>query len=670
MVPRTIRAAYAVAPLVACVIAFLGLFQADQSGVLGSSTSITAVGGAGSDNNARLASSLEHTARASGGTLVREVADRASPSTKRTLLVTGAPGSAGAEWLERGYPDFTRSMRTSVRPMSDLDRYDASAVYRVFGGQGPTRAFEDALREARFSVTATAEPSVLRLAISSGFGDLTGLVVIVSLGCAVLCLVSTAGAPRRFAVRHVAGHSRLVAAFLDLTAMRWSVVAAAALVLPVAGLLALYNGFARPTGFAGVGAVAWGVLVAPIVLTHLLGATIACRVPPATALRGLRPARSAVVLAVLARVPATVLVVATCFDLVGSAAVVRAGDAERELRAAGHSVQLWVTAEPRAERNTQAYWDRLGAFAGSGLTDGDAFLAAVGELRAPEGESVPALYVDAGYLRRHTLTALDGTRVEAEDRPVVWVPSTRSHERDRIVEELRGWSLDRVADEVASGVLAGGTDAYTYPDDGDVAPWLRDPVVIVVPDPRATFPDDQLGSWLSTGDVVFASEGRARTALRSAGLTSEISAVVGVGQEAAERARVARVAERIDVGVLVATLLTACSLAVLAAVVHRRRHGQAVFVRFASGWSWWRANRELLVGELAFLVTAVVVAVRELSQRGVGRGGIDPASDPAAMSSPSAVPVAIAAALVVTVVSTWALSWTSRRAVRTHGRET
>ncbi|ROS74050.1 hypothetical protein EDF24_3058 [Curtobacterium sp. PhB130] len=670
MVPRTIRAAYAVAPLVACVIAFLGLFQADQTGVLGASTSITAVGGAGSDNNARLAASLEETAGASIGTLVREVADRSSPSTERTLLVTGAPGSVGAEWLERGYPDFTRSMTTSVRPMSDLDRYDASAEYQVFGGQRSTSAFEHTLRDARFSVTTVAIPSVFERAMGSGFGDLVGLVVIVSLGCAVLCLVSTAGAPRRFAVRRVAGRGRIAAVFLDLTAARWSVVAAGVLVVPVGASLAVYNGFARPVEFALTGVVAWGILVAPILLGHLVGAGIASRVPPSIAIRGLRPARSAVVLTVLARVPATVLVVTTCFDLVGSAAVVRAGGAERELRAAGDSVQLWVTAEPRSERNTQAYWDRLGAFAGAGLTDGDAFLAAVGELAAPGSEPVPALYVDAGYLRRHALTALDGTRIQAGEDPVVWVPSVRSRAQEQIVDEVRGWSLDRVADDVGSGVLAGGADVFTYPDDGNVAAWLRDPVVVVVPDPEAAFSEDQLGSWLSTGDVVFVSEGRARAALRAAGLSSEISAVVGVGQEAAERARAARVLERIDAGVLVTTLLTAMVLAVLAAVVHRRREGQTVFVRFGSGWSWWRANRALLVGEVAFLVTAVVVAGRELEERGIGRGGLNAATDPAAMSAPSAVPLAVAAAFMVALVSTWALSSTSRRTVRTHGRAT
>lgn len=670
MVPRAIRAAYAVAPLVACVIAFLGLFQADQGGVLGASTSITAVGRAGSDNNARLASSLEDAADETGGTIVREVADPSSPSTKRTLLVTGASGSLGAHWLERGYPDFTRSMSTLVRPMSDLDQYDASAEYQVFGRQNVATSFGTTLREAGFEVTSAAMPSTLERTIGDGTSDLAGLVVIVSLGCAVLCLVSTAGAPRRFAVRRVAGRGHLAALSLDLNAAGWSVGTAGALVMPIGSLLAVYNGLARSADFALVSAVAWGMLLMPILFAHVVGGAIACRVPAAIAIRGRRPARSAFVLTVLARVPATVLVVTTCFDLVGSAAVVRAGDAERELRAAGDSVQLWVTGESRPERNTQAYWDRLGAFSGAGLTDGDALLAAVGELTASDGEPIPALYVDAGYLRRHVVTAIDGTRVDAGDHPVVWVPSTRSPDRERIVDEVRRWSLDRVSDDVESGILASGVDVYTYPDDGSIAAWLRDPVVVVVPDPRAAFSEDQLGSWLSTGDVVFASEGRARTALRSAGLAAEISAVVGVGQEAAERARAARVAERIDAGVSATTLLTAAVLAALAAVVHRRRRGQAVFVRFASGWSWWRANRALLVGELAFLVTAVVVTARELWDRGIGRSGLDPTTDPAAMSAPSAVPVAITAALVIALVSTWALSWTARRAVRTHGSET
>lgn len=667
--PRTVRAAYTVAPVLACLIAFLGLFVADQDGSVGQSFSITAVGGAGSANNARVADALESSALRSRATLVRIVTDRSEPSRRRTLLVTTAPGSMGAEWLAHGYPDFTRSMTTRVRPMSDLDRYDATADYQVIGNQRSAAGFAETMRRAVFEVKTTAVPTTVHQVLGTGLTDLIALVLVSSLGCASLCVVSTAGAPRRFALRRMAGHRRHIAAALDLVAVRASVVAAVVVAGPIGAALSWYNGLARVGELAACAGAASVVLLAPVVVAHGIGAGIAARVPIAVAVRGRRPAGSTVVLIVLARIPAMLLLVVSCFDLVSSSAVVESGGAARDVRAAGSAAQLWITAEPHPEIATQQYWNRFGRFAGAQLAHGGAFLSAVGELGGP-GEPVPVLFVDSGYLRHHPLTASDGTSIERAETPVVWLSSERRARRGAIVDEVRAWSLGGRAHEVGSATLADHTRVYTYPGDDTVTSWLDDPVVVVVPDPAAVFTEDQLGSWLSSGDIVFEDAARAQEALGRADLAAEVSAVVGVGQEAAERARAAAVDQRVDAGVFLAAATIAALVAVLAAVVQRRRFGQGVFARFAAGWSPWRADRSMLLGEVAFLLLACCAAGKEAWDRGVGHVGLNAATDPRSVSTMCAPAFAVSAALVVCCISVIAIRVTAQRTVRAHGRET
>lgn len=669
MVPRTIRAAYCIVAVVALLISLLGMRTADQGSAAGASNVLTAVGGPGALNNARLAASLADVAARSGATVARTVTDPSSPSTRRTVLVTTAPGSVGARWSAAGYPDFTRSMTTRVRPMSDLDRYDASASYEVVGTRDSARAFATALREASFEVTLTVLQPTVQQVVVAGFQDTQGLVLVLLLGCGSLCLVSSAGSPRRFALRRMAGRSRTTAVVSDLVATGTGLVTMAAAVLLCTLVLAWYNGLARWPDLLVSMLVVWVLLTLSVVIVHVGGAVMAARSSLAAVVRGRRPTRSLPVLTSLARVPVTVLVVAACFDVAGSLAVVRDGGAERDRAAAGDAVQLWVTAEPRPDVATQTYWDRFGGFARDQLASRDAFLSAVGDIGTAVSP-VPVLFVDEGYLRHHPLIAADGVPVRVESTPVMWSPAGAPIDRGAVRQELRQWSFHGSDTAVHAGTLAAHTRVYTYPGDSDVVSWLDDPVVVVVPDAGAVFTDDQLGSWLSTGDVVFEREALAREAIRQAGLTSEVSAVVAVGQEAAERAHSAALDALVDETSLVAATAIAVALAALAAVVHRRRSGQLVFARFASGWSVWRADRVLILGEVAVVLVATVAAFREASERGVGRSGQHSATDPAVLSAAGAIPVAIAVAAGVGLLGMVALARTRRTAVRGHGKET
>jgi hypothetical protein len=669
---RSVRMAYVVPPVLAVVLAFLGCVQLSQTGVVGVSTVVTAAVGSGSTSNEMIAGSLERVAREHDATIVRTVADRSAPTSRRTALVTGAPGTRGAEWLQGGYDEFDPSITTTVRPMSALDRYDPSGAYEVVGDEQAGPATADALVAAGFETTSERVPLASRLGVTAGAEGTGGLIGALVLGCVVLCLVGTVGAPRRTVVRRLHGQSTWAVVLAEVAEVRTTLVVAALLAPVVALGLWVHNGLAAWTTFAVAAAVCCSALLVPVVTCHALGTVIASRRPVALTLRGDRPSAALVLVAQAARLPAVVVLVAAVFDLTSAAAVARSASAAQDLRAAGDTVQLWVTPDLRPGSETQPYWDRIGGVAGAALDEHRALLSAGTEVSTGVGRgTVPALFVDAGYLRRQELWTATGDRITGTgDRITVWTPSGSDIDRAALVRALTEWELRGASGaekrEVGGGELA-PRRIYTYPGDASTASWLTDVVVVVVPAPSRVFTADQLGAWLSTGDVVFTSEHAADRAIDAAGLRDEFSAVVPVGQAAAEHQRRATTAVAIGVLAVVSSAVVAVVLAGLAVVAHQRRNGRSVFADVAAGRSFVHTHRLLLTVEGVLLAIATVLILDTWSQRRPDGTGAVSVLDPAAQA---AGPAAVGAALVVllvSVVSVVVTARSSRSVVRLRG---
>jgi len=221
---RSVRLAYVIPPLLAVVLAFLGATRLSESGVVGVSSVVTAVAERGTMSNGRIAVSLEDVARRHQATVVRTVADRSAPTARRTALVTAAPGTDGAEWLRDGYADFSRTVRTTVRPMAALDRYDPAGSYEVIGDDGAGRATAAALQAAGFTTSSESVPVLDRLGVAGGVQGTSGLVGCLVLGCVTLCLVGTVGSPRRTAVRGLHGRSAWAIVGSELSEARTTVL--------------------------------------------------------------------------------------------------------------------------------------------------------------------------------------------------------------------------------------------------------------------------------------------------------------------------------------------------------------------------------------------------------------------------------------------------------------
>ncbi|TPG07555.1 MULTISPECIES: hypothetical protein [Curtobacterium] len=668
---RSVTLAYLVPPLLASVLGFVGLVQVSEAGIVGASSVVTAAAGAETGSNQRVATALEQVAEAEHATIARMVADRAAPTTRRVALVTDAPSSRGAGWLLDGYEDFTRSMVTTVRPMSELDQFDPTGSYSVFGDDDAQRATVRALADAGYEVSVERVPLLQRIGVTDGLDQTLALVGALVSGCVALCLMTTVGAPRRSAVRRLHGDTTAAIVIQELAELRTAVLVTA-IGVPVAAIgLWFYNGLASAATLAvAISAFCVGLLV-PVVVAHTMGTVVACRQPLVGALRGARPAGALLLVAQIARVPALLVLVAAVFELTGAVTTARQGTAERDLRAAGETVQLWVTPDPRPVEE-QAYWDSIGDFAGGALERRDAFLAAAVEVSSGSGKStVPALVVDQGYLDLQDVRSEDGARITTDGAEIaVWMPADSGLSRERLVEGLTEWQLRdapaALLEHVTGGTLA-RQQVYSYPDDASSRAWLEDAVIVVVPTPGDVFSADELGSWLSTGDVVFTSRAAAERSIGASGLRTEFSAVVAVGQSAAEQARHAAMTVAIGTGTLVSTLAVSVMLGMVATIAHRRRHGRAMFAKFTSGVSPVRTDAGLLTIEAGLVSIAVIAVVNTWwSQRPDG-SGLRSALDPVVQSAGVAAALALVTLAAVSATSLVVMAVTARRTARNRG---
>ncbi|MBT1610140.1 hypothetical protein [Curtobacterium poinsettiae] len=668
---RSVTLAYLVPPLLASVLGFVGLVQVSEAGIVGASSVVTAAAGAETGSNQRVATALEQVAEAEHATIARMVADRAAPTTRRVALVTDAPPSRGAGWLLDGYEDFTRSMVTTVRPMSELDQFDPTGSYSVFGDDDARRATVRALADAGYEVSVERVPLLQRIGVTDGLDQTLALVGALVSGCVALCLMTTVGAPRRSAVRRLHGDTTAAIVIQELAELRTAVLVTA-IGVPVAAIgLWFYNGLASAATLAvAISAFCVGLLV-PVVVAHTMGTVVACRQPLVGALRGARPAGALLLVAQIARVPALLVLVAAVFELTGAVTTARQGTAERDLRAAGETVQLWVTPDPRPVEE-QAYWDSIGDFAGGALERRDAFLAAAVEVSSGSGKStVPALVVDQGYLDLQDVRSEDGARITTDGAEIaVWMPADSGLSRERLVEGLTEWQLRdapaALLEHVTGGTLA-RQQVYSYPDDASSRAWLEDAVIVVVPTPGDVFSADELGSWLSTGDVVFTSRAAAERSIGASGLRTEFSAVVAVGQSAAEQARHAAMTVAIGTGTLVSTLAVSVMLGMVATIAHRRRHGRAMFAKFTSGVSPVRTDAGLLTIEAGLVSIAVIAVVNTWwSQRPDG-SGLRSALDPVVQSAGVAAALALVTLAAVSATSLVVMAVTARRTARNRG---
>ncbi len=554
--------------------------------------------------------------------------------------------------------------------MSDLDRVDPTGTYELFGDDAARHDLVRAFDSVGYRATTESTPALARLGIGDTVDGTLGLVGILVLGSATACLVATVGSPRRCAVRRLHGQSTVRILRQELGALRTS--AAVALVgAPLVGVGTwVVNGAAQWPALVAASALLCAALLAPVLLAHATGVLLACRRPLVDSLRGSRPPGGVVGLAHAARLVATLLLVAAVSGLVGAEVVARTSGTERDLRAAGTVVQLWITPDPRPIES-QAYWDRLGRFAGGALQDHDALLTALKEVSTGEGGAgVSALFVDAEYLRLQDVRAADGTRIRAGATPTVWLPERSRLDPDALVgRSPTGTSVTgplRPPRTSPSGGSArrssGRTRTAAGSGDGSTTPswWSsrRRPRCS-----RRTSSARGCRPATSCSATVRARSGRSTlpgSARRSVPWSTSDKrqprrhAVPGrtvVAQSAA----------------VVSGAVVAVALAVLATSAHRRRHGRARFAKTVAGVHPVRADADLLAVEVVSVAVAAVAAGAAWSRLRPDASWQVSTLDPLTQTATPAALLAITAAVVVSIVSTVIVLGTARGTDRSRG---
>ncbi|KQO65025.1 hypothetical protein [Curtobacterium sp. Leaf261] len=685
MLPRTLRWAYVVPILVAQLFAFFTMFETDQDRFIGPTSIIKVSETADSAPAADVTAMVRRVSRETGAGIAREVTDASDPNRHRTLVVTASDTtSLPGRWTVDGYRDFDPSMRTSVVAMDESNSADPRGYYYTFAGHGSEGVFVDGFRSLGYEVRAAPYETILDMSLwtvgGSGLAAAGSLVLLVVVLAAGGCL----GAPRRGALRRMSGASAVAVCLREA----WDVTRRAApwfaTLIVGAALLGVYNGLAQHTTYLLVFGVLWVVFTVPVVLTHVICTLVLRRQQIASAIRGNRPARSSIALAGASRVVATLILVPSVFASVQSTAATASIQAARADRAAaGTAAQLWGSGSLGAPSRRDAFWDRLGRFARDAQSRREAFLVHGDELSVadrPDLGALPVLVVDRGYLERQTVRGADGARVEVPPGgqiggvPEVMIPERLRAEasavtdavRDQVLRDPRGGP----APDVRTGLIKDAQRLYTYSTDQIRMPsWVVDPVVVVEPPGSATFSDDTYGSWITSGEVLFTDTDVAATAIARHHLDRVFLAVFPVAREAADEEHRLTAARRVALLSGIGAIAVAVFAAAGTVGLVRRRQATENFARFASGWSYARANRALLALECAvFLLGTLACANAFWSARTSVRGPLQ-ALDPSAASAPAALSGSMAAVCFVSAVSIGVGLVSSARSIRSRSSE-
>ncbi|MGW8526153.1 MULTISPECIES: hypothetical protein [Nocardiopsidaceae] len=577
------------------------------------SASVWIVEDDGASDGGEVARTVERVAaeqRISVGLVVPDV--RSPESLWHMYLAVGDPGSAQADWLTDGYPSFGRTMELRVHPVRDMADRSPRGNYLVFGPPENARVLADAL--AAHGLGADPGAGQARLWQSFLGGPLFHV-----LATALLVGTTSIGAgvlldSRDHGVRRLHGHSytRILLGDLGRVARLWGVALPAVCALTLF-LLGLYNGWNQLGLYSLTALALLGVLAAAALVTHAaaLGLVHATGVLPA--LRGRLPVRSTRAAVYLVRVPVLLLLLGVL------ASTLHLAQAAREQRAALEAFERTGETSHATLNGSTAFDDPgtaerlLGPWLRRADLDGELVVAE----RHPPASLVPVgaprpgfdvLVVNDTYLARQEVLSPTGARYGAapsDDRVRVLLPPAHAAHREAVEGELPDWyALQAGSTGTAADIevlpLAGGQRVFTYgsrdPGGTDASPFLRDPVIVALPNGSA-LSDRTYVTYLTHEALLFPDP----DVVLEARADPRVAEYVNTVQPILDKARSAHAAQvaavRVELLALAAGTAVLLTTGVAACVIHVRTHAQTVFARHISGWGFLSAHRRFLAVE-------------------------------------------------------------------------
>ena len=552
-----------------------------------------------------------------------ELPDLDDPAGLRHLyLAVGDPTTPSGAWLEEGYPAFSPDYRTEVHPFTDLEHLDPRGFYYVFGPRQSAFSFLDDLSGLGLGGFVAEEGDVL-----GWFHVATGRTLLAALTIAALCAFVAVGSgvllnARSYAVLRLQGMSLSRVLLRDLgQLLRFWVVAAALIAATTTALLFFYNGLAHFAQFSKVALFYVGVFTTVMLATHVAVLALLHRTDILAALKGHLPARLALVGSYAVRVPALALVLAFASSLVLSLTNLAEQHAGRELfAAAGQTSRIHFTGSVSELQDKEksaeiGEWlrglDAQGRVIHASSEHGSSLLPG----RA-EGTDFALFVVNDTYLQAQPVLAPDGQRygpTEGENRVRLLIPDTLAEHQEDLARGADVWiheyqGRDGPGLEVDIEVLPLASDqqlftygSYSYGPNGN-APFLRDPVVLTIPNGSDILHPASYYGRATSGGIVFPDPQDVHEAMEGSSLAVYINSVQPVAQQAADEYRRIVQQTRVEAFNLVAGTLVLFITGIAVCLIHARKNAQAVFARHISGWRFTAAHRGVLAVEVLLAV--------------------------------------------------------------------
>jgi len=260
--------------------------------------------------------------------------------TKRVLYVSTGDPSQTTLPSDGGYPDFDPSVRTSIRPITDLARMDPRGYYAISTTGSETHAIVSALDAESITAVVERRSALDGLLIAAERFPLVP--VLFSLGLAIVAAASYTHAAdtKSRAVLQVNGipRARSLFAIVAQTAC-FGLVAGIAVTALALGVLRLYNDGNQSIRYTGAVWLGLLALFAFIALCQLVYANFSSDPPTARAIRGVRNLRG---------VAATGVAVAMVSLLAAASAAASTPGALEQRNQLDRASHAWSAQPPRA----------------------------------------------------------------------------------------------------------------------------------------------------------------------------------------------------------------------------------------------------------------------------------------------------------------------------------
>ncbi|MFF4896725.1 hypothetical protein [Streptomyces sp. NPDC001068] len=633
MLHRGIRFVHAAVLAFSAVLAFLFLRGLDETGVLGNTALIDVADSDNSTTGAQVVRAVASFSAEHGVGVAREVADLRNPDGIRHLyLAPGGPRSVTADWLEHGYPAFSRNLETRVHPISEIGQQDPRGSYYVLGSAADADALKAEFEDLGMTVAVTHPLSYTELADRYSGDPLYRALCVVALAALTTTGASVLLNAKSYGILRMQGMSFAGILLRDLRQLAafW-LVAAATVTAGTLTFLGFYNGLARLGLYASLAAGIAALLVAVALATHAAALALTHKVDVLRALKGELPSRAASFSVYLVRVPALLLALAIATNVTLASRDVLTRQENRDVyRGVGDAVSI------RLNGAFAMHMDQLNDHVGPWLRQadrrGEVIVAGRRDLqvsapdaRLPAGE---ILVVNDTYLREQPLLDPRGRRYASEahdgeapdSRPVrVIVPDSLTSHRAAITKAAseiidpgrsRHIPLETLGSRSGQRLFAYSTGTYVYssahsPDED--RSLVRDPVVVAVPNGSRFLTDDAYTSFATQAGVVFPDPDDVLKAIRTNQVRDYVNSVSPVGQKTALdlRSSVTKLRLQVfDLAVAVTVLLIA---GVGVCLIYARKNAQSIFVRHIGGWRYVANHRFILAVEVAI---ALVFATR------------------------------------------------------------